>query len=181
MRLYDYVIANPNKNWNYQELISNPNLSFNEAKNIAWVYIMNVYILYIQSESDKLLPINEQIQNILNNPKYKNNIPNNVNIKYFDISKYIKKITIKPKLDDLDILSKNPNISISDILQNVKYCWDWSYLTKSPHISGKDILENIHLPWNLNNIYKNNNLTLDEMATIIYKGLESKHRKHSRL
>lgn len=46
-------------------------------------------------------------------------------------------------------ISANPNLRITDVLNNLNYEWDWYDLSKNPSITLQHIIEYNNLPWNL--------------------------------
>ena len=49
---------------------------------------------------------------------------------------------------DWDYISRNPNITMKDILEHHEFPWDWDYISRNPNITLKDILEHPDKPWN---------------------------------
>ena len=60
-------------------------------------------------------------------------------------------------------LSKNENITLDFIKENLDKNWDWSLITQHDNITLKDIKDNPELPWVYENIDKNINITYEDI------------------
>jgi hypothetical protein len=68
---------------------------------------------------------------------------------------------------DWNLLFKNRNLKLSDILKHSKYCKypvsDWYYISSNANITLNDILAHPELPWNWFDISSNANITLSDI------------------
>lgn len=84
---------------------------------------------------------------------------------WYDISKN-PNITIKDVLNypekpwNWNALSSNPNITLADLLKHPYLQWNWWHLTVHPNITVTDILAHPELPWIDEAVISNDNLTL---------------------
>ena len=68
-------------------------------------------------------------------------------------------------------LSKNPNIKIEDVLENLDYDWDWYYVSQKP-LTMKQIIDNPNLEWRIEK-FSNQNFDIDRE-----KFYEKEYRKY---
>jgi hypothetical protein len=122
----------PNENWHYGRLSKNPNISWE----------------YIQKHPDKE-------RDLTNRDKQWN---------YTSMIKN-KNITFKMIKNNLDLflvyhISKNPNITWDDVLENPKINWNYGDLSSNSNITWKIICDNHHLDWDIQKFSKNINVTI---------------------
>lgn len=179
----------PNKNWNYEELSRNPNITLKyvmENKNKPWNWrelVKNSGITI-----NDLLSYPEQpwfMDSMLDNP----NLTMAYVLDRFELSfgsptnkipllfKHMTKISRNPgiKLEDViknpkliwnyEALSENPNITLDFVLQNLNKSWNWQNLSKNPSITLKDISSHLELLWDYNYLSQNPNINIDFVKT----------------
>lgn len=64
-----------------------------------------------------------------------------------------------------EAVSKNPNITLNDVLSMPNFPWDWRALSHNPNITMKDVLDHPELPWDRQQLQQNSNISV----TDIYK------------
>tara|TARA_Y100000782_G_scaffold109878_1_gene135409 strand:+ start:7045 stop:8391 length:1347 start_codon:yes stop_codon:yes gene_type:complete len=72
------------------------------------------------------------------------------------------------------ILSRNPNVTIEFVKENLDKPWNWNSLSSNKNIKMEDIENNLDFPWEWENIILNENLTfefLEKYKHRIYDGL----------
>jgi len=62
-----------------------------------------------------------------------------------------------------EFLSKNPSITMKDVLENPELPWSWIWLSQNPNITFKDVLENPDKPWCWVWLSWNPNITLKDV------------------
>src|SRR5665811_1372669 len=67
------------------------------------------------------------------------------------------------KIWDYRYLSKNPNITLEDVLKNPDLDWNYVGLSGNPNITLHDVLEHPELPWSYAMLSSNPNITFQDV------------------
>lgn len=73
--------------------------------------------------------------------------------------------------------SRNPTLSLHKLRRYMDklQIFDWTAITASPRFTLKDIMNNPEFPWDLEYYQLNPNLTLEELETLLKKGIKLNH------
>jgi hypothetical protein len=147
----DNVKDNLDKNWNWNNLSGNPNLTWdivesNFDKNWDWEALSFHRMITID---------------ILNN-----NLDKNWNYEMLSYNKYISGLSsfIQNNLDknwNWKGLSANININIDLVKNNLDKNWDWEWLSANTIITWDIVKDNPDLPWDWENLSMNPNMSWD--------------------
>ncbi len=146
-----YVKENPDKDWSYKYLSLNPNITMEDVKlnpDKEWNYYYLSRNPNITMKDVKLNPDKEWNYNYLSQ---------NPNITMKDVKENPNKNW------NYDYLSRNPNITMKDVKLNPDKDWDYKYLSLNPNITMKDVKLNPDIKWHYCRLSLNPNITAKEV------------------
>ena len=63
-----------------------------------------------------------------------------------------------------DSISRNPTVTIDELLQYQDIRWNWSDVSKFANISVDNVLQHLDMPWQWDLLSSNTNLSIDDIA-----------------
>ncbi len=158
MRLIDFVVSNLDKEWDFNALSKNPNITWSDVQRYQEL-LWNKYALTANPNMTWDIIIEHYIP---------------ANIKKYYISNFLEKSAVPyfhhslETLIDLRSLSRCPNITWQIVQNNQWFPWNYSALSMNPNITWAHVKKNPDRPWSYSNLSSNPNITID----IIIKNLD---------
>jgi hypothetical protein len=183
----EYILANPTKEWSWEYISANPNIRWDDIirnPNLPWKYDFlsrnpNITVNIINSN----IHLPWSFEQLSKNPnitldfvkKYPNipwcyqKIIKNKSVTYADIENNINFFMNKIDMDEehlyYSLISKNQNISLSNVLSNPNKKWNYKYLSKHINLTWDTI--NTSKDWSYYYLSRNPNLLSPDMKDII--------------
>lgn len=145
MRLIDLVNQFPCKNWNWDFLSSNPNISMQDV-------LDNPDKKWVQSE---LAKNPNQDPDIEKTWKYHNKRPISFKEVLAKKSKQTLKELLSKPLEQMDWGFLSENVTMKDILDNPHEPWKGKRMSVNPHITVQDVFDNPYHLWDWQELSRN--------------------------
>jgi hypothetical protein len=178
----EYILANPTKEWSWEYISANPNIRWDDIirnPNLPWKYEFlsrnpNITVNIINSN----IHLPWSFEQLSKNPnitldfvkKYPNipwcyqKIIKNKSVTYADIENNINFFMNKIDMDEehlyYSLISKNQNISLSNVLSNPNKKWNYKYLSKHINITWDKI--DFNKDWSYYYLSRNPNMVIEK-------------------
>jgi len=189
-RWLDYILANLDKPWCWEHISANPNIKWEDViqnPNLPWKFeylSRNPNITWEIIKENKQNPLNDwNYDQLSKNPNITlkfvldhqeipwlyTNILKNKSVTYMDIVDNIEFFKTKLISNEENLyyyyISKNPNITISNVNNNPLKKWNYKFLSKHINISWDKL--NVNRDWSYYYLSRNPNMLGEDMKDII--------------